>query len=173
MNSHIFFRKSRIISSLILTSCLIMFTSIAANAACDSPEHRAFDFWLGDWEVKTADGKIAGSSSITKQYNGCVLREQYNTPKGFSGESFNTYDVGRKLWHQSWVDNANSLLLLEGGIRDEKMVLEGEVTAVDGKVTLHRITWSRFDDGRVRQLWQSTNVKGEWETAFDGIYTRK
>lgn len=22
-------------------------------AACDSPEHRQFDFWLGDWDVIT------------------------------------------------------------------------------------------------------------------------
>ncbi len=29
------------------------------GAACDTPEHRAFDFWLGEWQVKTPDGKIA------------------------------------------------------------------------------------------------------------------
>jgi hypothetical protein len=150
-----------------------MFTSAVVNAACDSPEHRAFDFWLGDWDVKTPDGKVAGTNSITKHYNDCVLREQYNTPNGFSGESFNTYDVGRKVWHQTWVDNANSLLLLEGGIRDGNMVLEGETTGAEAKITKHRITFTPNEDGSVRQFWQSTNAKGEWKTAFDGIYTRK
>ncbi len=173
MNSHMFCVKNNFTSLSILLACLLMFTSVVVNAACDSPEHRAFDFWLGDWDVKTPDGKVAGTNSITKHYNDCVLREQYNTPNGFSGESFNTYDVGRKVWHQTWIDNANSLLLLEGGIRDGKMVLEGETTGADAKITKHRITFTPNDDGSVRQFWQSTNAKGEWETAFDGIYTKK
>ncbi|MBT7951940.1 MAG: DUF1579 family protein [Gammaproteobacteria bacterium] len=173
MSNSIFHQKNRIVTASVFITCVFMFTSTSLTAACDSPEHRAFDFWLGDWDVKTPDGKVAGSNSITKHYNDCVLREQYKTPKGFSGESFNTYDVGRKVWHQTWIDNANSLLLLEGGIRDGSMVLEGKTTSTDAKVTLHRITFTPNDDGSVRQFWQSTNAKGEWETAFDGIYTRK
>ncbi len=102
-----------------------------------------------------------------------MLREQYSTPNGFTGESFNTYDPGRKVWHQTWIDNANALLLLEGGIDDGKMVLEGDTTSTDGHITKHRITWTPNEDGSVRQFWQSTNLKGEWKTAFDGIYTRK
>jgi hypothetical protein len=144
----------------------------AVNAACDSQEHKAFDFWLGEWQVKTPTGKVAGTNTIVKQYKDCVLREKYSTPTGYSGESFNTYDAGRKIWHQTWVDNANTLLLLEGGLKDGKMVLEGETIATDGQVTKHRITWTANDDGSVRQFWQSTNVKGEWETAFDGLYTK-
>jgi hypothetical protein len=173
MNSNIFYVKNRIITASVFIACVFMFTSISVIAACDSPEHRAFDFWLGDWDVKTPEGKIAGTNRVSKHYNDCVLREQYNTPGGFSGESFNTYDVGRKVWHQTWIDNANSLLLLEGGVRDGSMVLEGETTDADAKITLHRITFTPNDDGSVRQFWQSTNAKGEWETAFDGLYIKK
>ncbi len=152
----------------------VLSTSIAANAApCDSPAHRAFDFWLGEWEVKTPEGKIAGSNRITREYKGCVLREHYETAGGYNGESFNTYDAGRKVWHQTWVDNANTLLLLEGGIRDGKMVLEEGTTGKDAKITSHRITWTPNEDGSVRQFWESTNAEGKWETAFDGRYTKK
>ena len=53
------------------------------------------------------------------------------------------------------------------------MVLEGETRAENGQVTKHRITWTPNANGTVRQHWESTDAKGEWSTAFDGLYTRK
>lgn len=144
-----------------------------AAAACEAPEHRQFDFWLGEWNVHTPDGKLAGVNRITTEYGGCVLHERYDTGRGYSGESLNTYDVGRKLWHQTWVDTSGTLLLLEGRLRGESMVLEGQTTGKDGVVTRHRITWTPGEDGSVRQHWESAAVDGEWQTAFDGTYTRK
>jgi hypothetical protein len=148
-------------------------TAPAAAGACETKEHRQFDFWLGEWNVHTPDGKLAGTNRITREYAGCVLHEHYDTGRGYSGESLNTYDAGRKMWHQSWVDNGGMLLLLEGGLRGASMVLEGQTTAADGKVTRHRITWTPNADGSVRQHWESTDAAGQWTTAFDGKYTRK
>lgn len=145
----------------------------AYAAPCDAAEHRAFDFWLGEWRVMGADGRVAGINRIESEYGGCVLHERYVTGRGYSGESLNIYDAARKVWHQSWVDTSGTLLLLEGGIRDGKMVLEGKTVAADARVTQHRITWTPNADGSVRQHWESTNDKGEWTTAFDGRYTRQ
>lgn len=144
----------------------------SAEPPCAGPEHRQFDFWLGTWQVHTPDGKLAGSNRITREYGGCVLHERYQTPAGFSGESLNVYDAGRKRWHQTWVDNSGTLLLLEGGLRDGTMVLEGETTGTDGTVTRHRISWTPNADGSVRQHWESTDAAGAWTTTFDGTYTR-
>ncbi len=144
-----------------------------AASPCEAPAHRAFDFWLGEWQVHTPDGKLAGTNRISSEYNGCVLHERYDTGRGYSGESLNIYDAGRKVWHQTWVDTSGALLLLEGGLRSGSMVLEGQTTEVDGKVTKHRITWTPGANGSVRQLWESTDDKGQWSTAFDGLYTRK
>ena len=147
---------------------------LAANAApCEAPAHREFDFWLGEWQVHTPDGKLAGVNRIAREYGGCVLHERYDTGKGYAGESLNVYDAGRRVWHQTWVDNGGTLLLLEGGLRGGAMVLEGQDTAADGKVTRHRITWTPNADGSVRQHWESTDASGRWTTAFDGRYTRK
>jgi len=145
----------------------------SAPPACSAPEHRAFDFWLGEWNVHGADGKLAGANSIRREIGGCVLHERYDTGRGYSGESYNIYDESRKVWHQTWVDSGGLLLLLEGGVRDAKMVLEGQTTGLDKKVTRHRITWTPNADGSVRQLWESTGPNGEWTVAFDGKYTRK
>lgn len=141
-------------------------------APCASAEHRAFDFWIGEWDVRGADGKLAGANSIKREINGCVLHERYRTERGYTGESFNIYDAPRNVWHQTWVDSAGLLLLLEGGMRDGRMVLEGQTTGADRKVTRHRITWTPNPDGSVRQLWESTGPDGAWTVAFDGKYTR-
>jgi len=151
----------------------LLLAAPAFAAPCDAPEHRAFDFWLGEWDVRTPDGKLAGVNRIAREYGGCVLHERYDTGKGYSGESLNVYDASRKRWHQTWVDSGGTLLLLEGGLRGGAMVLEGQDTAADGKVTRHRITWTPNADGSVRQHWESTDASGRWTTAFDGRYTRK
>lgn len=144
-----------------------------AATACEGAEHRAFDFWLGEWNVHVAGGKLAGTNSIKREIGGCVLHERYDTGRGYSGESFNIYDAPRKLWHQTWVDSSGLLLVLEGGLREGRMVLEGQTTGSDGKPTRHRISWTPQADGSVRQLWESTTPTGEWTVAFDGRYTRR
>ena len=140
---------------------------------CAAAAHKQFDFWLGEWEVHGVKGKLAGHNKIEKNHGGCVLHEQYHTPTGYTGESFNIYDAGRKVWHQTWVDNAGTLLLLEGGLKGSSMVLSGETTDDKGVVTKHRITWTPNADASVRQHWESTDASGKWITAFDGKYTRK
>lgn len=147
-------------------------TAAAADTACGATENRQFDFWLGEWNVHTPEGKLAGVNKISSEYGGCVLHERYTSSGGYSGESLNTYDSGRKVWHQTWVDNAGTLLLLEGGLRGPSMVLEGQ-TVEAGKVTKHRITWTPNADGSVRQLWESTDSKGQGSTVFDGTYTKR
>jgi hypothetical protein len=136
----------------------------APPAACSSAEHRQFDFWIGDWQVHKPDGTFAGINRIAREYNGCVIHERYATGKGYSGESLNTYDAARKVWHQTWVDDGGLLLTLEGGWNGKSMVLAG------GR---QRITWTPGADGTVRQLWEAADEKGAWSVVFDGRYTKK
>lgn len=134
----------------------------------DDPAFRQFDFWVGDWQVHKADGTLAGHNRIERGHDGCVLHEHYTTGRGFSGESLNIYDSTRMVWHQTWVDNSGTLLLLEGGLVDGNMVLQGELAGAR-----QRITWTPNADGSVRQHWQAADAIGEWSTVFDGLYTRK
>lgn len=165
----------RLLSSILLTAYAIASgpAVAAAPGKCAAAEHRQFDFWVGEWEVRTPNGKLAGTNRIEREYGGCVLHERYDTGRGYSGESLNVYDAGRKVWHQTWVDTDGTLLLLEGGLQAGKMVLEGQTSEPGGKATRHRITWTPNADGSVRQFWESTDDKGRWTTAFDGAYTRK
>lgn len=148
---------------------------IAANAifACEGPEYRQFDFWLGQWTVYTVDGKVAGENDISLREDGCVLQEQYVTAGGYKGESLNIYDKSRQRWHQTWVDNQGGLLQLDGGLRNGVMVLEGMAFIAPDTERLNRISWTPNPDGTVRQHWQYQEPSGEWKTVFDGLYKRR
>jgi hypothetical protein len=70
------------------------------------------------------------------------------------------------------MDSTGSTLLLDGGLVDGSMVLEG--LAPDdqdpSRQQRHRITWTPRD-GDVRQLWQVSDDNGSsWSVAFDGHY---
>jgi len=148
----------------------------APAGACATEAHRAFDFWVGSWEVRTPDGRVVGHNTIERKMAGCVLHERYRTPRGYEGESLNIYDASRGVWHQTWTDNGGLLLRIEGGLQGEAMVMEGETVRPDGTTALQRITWSRLDGDpdRVRQHWESSTDGGEsWTTAFDGVYLRQ
>jgi hypothetical protein len=166
-------RTLRLLRQSALLLCVAAHAGATLAASCDGAEHRAFDFWIGNWVVRTPDGKVAGHNRIQREYGGCVLHERYDTGRGYSGESLNIYDAPRKVWHQTWVDSSGMLLLLEGGIADGKMVLQGQTVDADAKTTKHRITWTPGPDGSVRQLWQSTDATGNWTVAFDGLYTKQ
>lgn len=162
-------RQNRLVFSVIACA----FASAVSAAPCDDPAFREFDFWIGEWQVRRPDGTLSGASRIERGYGGCVLHERYTGQRGYSGESLNIYDRSRKVWHQTWVDSAGTLLLLEGRFMGGKMTLEGQTVAEDGKATRHRITWTPNADGSVRQFWESTDAQGKWATTFDGLYTRK
>jgi hypothetical protein len=146
-----------------------------ASQPCASDEYAQFDFWLGSWDVTTPDGGVAGTNTITREFNGCVLREQWIGQGGGTGESFNVYDPTRDAWHQTWVDGQGRLLLLDGGLDTRgRMVLRGERPGQDGIMVTDEITWEPREDGTVLQVWSvSTDAGTSWREAFRGVYTRQ
>jgi hypothetical protein len=144
----------------------------AAPPPCSAHEHRQFDFWIGEWEV-TARGNVAGRNTIRPLMGGCVLHEHWRGARGLEGQSFNLYDAATGRWHQTWVDGNGTLLLLEGGLVEGSMVLEGDRPGPQGGTVRNRITWSLLPDGAVRQLWERSSDGGAtWAVAFDGLYRR-
>jgi hypothetical protein len=145
-----------------------------AAKPCATPEHRQFDFWLGDWDVTNPAGKAAGRNRITLILGGCALREEWTGASGTSGTSLNMFDADARRWRQTWMDDSGSVLLLTGEFRDGKMVLEGDSPAGPGKTVRQRITWTPLSGGRVRQLWDSSTDGGKtWKVEFDGMYAKK
>ncbi|MFT3807803.1 hypothetical protein [Arenimonas sp.] len=143
---------------------------------CKAPEHRQFDFWIGEWNVPAPDGKPPGHSRIESILDGCVILENWQGGSGYTGKSFNIYNRDTGRWEQFWVDTTGGRLHLIGGIVDGKMVLEGvqaKPNAQTGKTQRERITWTPNADGTVRQHWETSIDDGKtWNTSFDGLYQR-
>ena len=143
-------------------------------ASVDDPR-RQFDFWIGEWDVHTPEGRLAGRNVITAIVEGHGLREEWRGAGGLTGTSLNAWSDERQVWHQTWIDSSGTLLLLDGGLRDGAMVIEGDGRSDDGRAVRHRITWSTVegDPDRLRQHWEMSDDAGRtWETAFDGRYER-
>jgi hypothetical protein len=141
---------------------------------CTAPEHRQFDFWIGEWDVTNPAGKPAGHNRIERILGGCALRETWSGAGGSHGTSYSAWDHQRRRWHQTWVDDDGLVLRLEGGFADGKMVLSGETLDSAGATVRNRITWQETGPGMVRQLWEVSSDGGKtWRVVFDGRYRKR
>lgn len=157
------------------TLLLLLAQGASPPPACSGPEHRQFDFWVGEWTVTpTGKSHVVASSLVEKLYGGCVVRENWMPLKGAPGGSLNNYFEGR--WRQTWVDASNSRADFVGGLVDGQMVLVGDWKGVNGpgKDATIRMTYSKNADGSVRQHGeQSTDFGRSWSTNFDFTYHPK
>src|SRR5262249_6372631 len=114
-------------------------------APCSKPEFRQFDFFAGDWDTFDIGSptKIVARNRVTIVLGGCVIHEAYEQTDGLVGESFSLYDSTSGKWHQSWVTNRGGLLLLDGGLEGNRMVLTATEKGADGTSSLLRGIWWR------------------------------
>ena len=151
--------------------------AVAAPPPCATPLHRAFDFWLGDWEVFTPEGAKAGENRIMREEYGCLLVEHWTSKSGVTGQSYNFVDMRTGAWRQVWV-SAGATIDYSGGL-DEKgrMVLEGAIGYGPGAPAngaRFRGTWTPNADGSVRQHFEQYDEKTKaWTDWFVGVYRRK
>jgi hypothetical protein len=156
---------------------------VAKLTPCTGPQYKEFDFWLGDWEVRSAAGQLLGHNRISKRHGGCVVLEEWESAAGGSGSSFNFYDQPTKQWHQFWVDATGTNWLssdrqgnpvtLRGGMRDGSMVFWSHPDTLPA-IGLTRLTFRPLPDGRVRQTFEGSTDGGKtWTVSFDGFYKKR
>ena len=146
-----------------------------APPTCEASEHHQFDFWIGEWTVRSPAGAVLGTSRIEPVLAGCAIVEHWTGSGASRGTSLNFYDRRTGEWTQTWIDNTGSPLRLAGALRDGHMVLEGTTPGVTGSpARRQRISWIPLEGGDVRQLWETSADDGAtWTTSFDGRYSRK
>ena len=145
------------------------------NCKCCDANYKAFDFWLGEWNTYTPDGKLAGTNSIKKIQGDCVLVENWISARaGYTGTSYNFYNASEKQWEQIWIDNQGQSLHLKGNREGDKMILVSDKKKDQrGNPIYNRIIWTKNADGTVRQQWETSSDKQSWKTVFDGLYKIK
>jgi hypothetical protein len=166
------------IRSLLAAAAALLVSTVAAQQTppgCTAPEHRQFDFWIGDWTVTDSAGTTPyGTNLLTSEESGCVLHEHWRASRGGTGQSLNFYDRQRRHWEQVWVASGGNVLRLSGQLDGTSMVLEGDGVGPNGAAIKNRIVWTPQPDGRVRQLWSTSADGGKsWKVGFDGWYRKK
>lgn len=145
-----------------------------AEPCREAPESRQFDFWIGEWSVQTAQGQPAGDSSIQLILGTCVIFENWTGRSGYTGKSFNLYNVPRKKWQQYWVDSSGTVTTFEGGLEGNQMRVAGPTFPRSGEGGLRRMTFTPLAPGKVRQFGETSSDGGKtWQPEYDLIYVRK
>jgi hypothetical protein len=150
-------------------------TDAAQKYPCaNKEEFRAFDFWIGEWDVAVANGTPAGHNSIKSAEKGCLLVENWVNVGGGTGMSINYLDKVTKEWVQVWNDASGSQINIRGSMTDEGMRLTGTIYYVaNDQAFPFRGLWTLLPDGRVRQFFEQSPDGGEsWSVWFEGFYTR-
>jgi hypothetical protein len=137
-------------------------------------EFRAFDFWVGEWDVFDTGGNKVGENRIESRERGCVLVEQWTASSGGTGMSMNFYDNVTGKWRQVWVAGGYSIDIAGNPNAAGAMVLEGALHNYRRATnTAFRGTWTPNADGSVRQLFEQKDSTGSWQVWFDGKYVRR
>lgn len=139
-----------------------------------SAESRQFDFWVGEWDVYSAQGRKSGTSVIQSIASGCGVLENWTDSFGGTGNSINFYDPNDRKWHQYWVGQNNSPTRFSGSYTEAALRYNGEPSATNGKTTLTRLTFFNVDANTVRQLSEKSDDDGKtWTTVYDFKYVRR
>ncbi len=164
--------KKNFILLMLLVPFWSLFAQTGDECPCCTEDHNAFDFWVGTWEVRLADGTKAGVNRIVKAEGGCVLQEHWKSAnQGFTGTSLNYLNTTTGQWEQLWVDRSGNILKLKGNREGDQMILTSDpFKGPEGSERTNRITWTLREDGTVRQLWEVLEKGSAVQVLFDGYY---
>ncbi|MGQ0799404.1 MAG: hypothetical protein ACT4NL_04730 [Pseudomarimonas sp.] len=163
-----------VLLAAIASASLAQTTTSPPPPACESSAHRAFDFWVGEWEVTGGPklDQVVGHNTIERAASGCALYEHWRNSTGQDGRSLNVYEPASKQWTQFWIGADGVTLRLNGGIDGADMLMHGSLATAKG-TQQQRIRWSPQADGSVVQRWETSDDDGtSWQISFVGIYRR-
>jgi hypothetical protein len=172
-------RISSPITAILIAASLLPAIALAQQSPgydCNKASgHRDFDFWLGNWTVASEPGDTHyGNNRINSAEKGCLLLEHWTSANGGTGSSVNYYHPGENKWHQQWNDAGASIITISGGLQGKAMVMEGDIYYLaEKRSAAFRGSWTPLADGRVRQFFEEKDNEGQWNTWFDGYYTRE
>ena len=80
--------------SMLAIGFLAALVTARAWPQCQTPEHRQFDFWVGDWDAyDLPDTAVAVARiQVTRIMDGCALREVYAQEDGLERAVVRTFD---------------------------------------------------------------------------------
>jgi pentatricopeptide repeat protein len=124
-----------------------------AHPCAADANYRAFDFWIGEWDVQPTGPQRApigqgAASIIERQLDGCAIQENWLPIGGVgAGKSFNIYNRVSKMWEQYYVDTNGTITHYTGTFRDGTLYYEADQFASTNKI---RMTFFNQGPNQVR-----------------------
>jgi hypothetical protein len=139
----------------------------------DANRHR-FDFWIGEWEVRTPAGRLDGYSSVQPIAGGCGLLENWSAVNGGMGKSLNTYNPALAQWEQFWVGQGGAITeYRDSEWRGDTLIFHTNST-LGGRATQIRLSFTPLAGGAVRQFSELSADSGRtWTVGYEYIYTKR
>lgn len=151
---------------------LLAYANRVSHPCEHDPKFRAFDFWVGEWEVFAGPNRV-GTNVIERDLSGCVLVERWTSAGGSRGISLNFLDPATGKWRQQWVADNGSVVWYEGQVRDGAMHYAGEQISPQGNKILARVLLEPQPDGTLRHRIENSSDGGKtWTAPFDAIYRK-
>ena len=152
--------------------------NLNAHPCAADANYRAFDFWIGEWDVQPTGSVRApigsgATSVVERQLDGCVIQENWLPIGGVgAGKSFNTYNSVTRQWEQYYVDARATITLYKGTFHDDgNLYYEADQFGSTNKI---RMTFFNQGPNQVRQLGHTSTDGGKtWTVSFDLTYVRK
>jgi len=158
---------------------------VKPSPACATPEHRQFDFWVGDWDVVVQAratpegpwGEAKGRQHVESILGGCAIAETFSadgpgTP--WNGRSYSSWQAPLGTWRQTWVDDSGGYLAFTGTLVNGVMTLVGESRKQGDKTVQMRMVFSDITPRSLHWEWQRTDDDWKTSSAMMKIaYTRR
>jgi len=166
-------KKYFLVSFLTLSICSVQAQN--NQKPCTAPEASQFDFWIGEWDLYSAD-TLTGHNSIYKIMDACTVQENFSNPKtGYIGKSWSVYNPLSKQWQQTWVDNQGGYIPLTGKFEEGKMTLTTPPRKLpNGKEVISQMIFYNISKDSFDWDWQATQDGGAtWKSSWKIHYVRK
>lgn len=139
---------------------------------CSDAEHRALDFWIGDWDVYSAGSSQRVAHSKIEKIVGCAISETFDQsigpngkPPAYKGRSISAYVPADKGWRQYYVDSSGTAATLSGRVVNDTMIFLSTNGPVTNRMTLKSM------GGAVSQRGEFSTDDGKtWQPAYDFTY---
>jgi hypothetical protein len=172
--------KATAVASGVIFTCLLVFPAASQQPtnACNQPEQKQFDFWVGEWKLTWPGpkGEVQhGSNSIHRVLDGCVIEENFSGGEAIHlrGRSLSLFDGRQGKWKQTWVDNEGGYLDFVGEFSDGRMTLSREATGRDGKKLLQRMVFKNIRPDQLDWSWERSEDGGKsWTVVWPIHYDR-
>jgi len=151
-------------------------TSSPGSASCgpqgDAGSTRELDFVLGTWSVAAEHGPALGTSTITTDLSGCLIEENFGTPKGYKAVGWMHYDPIENRHFRTYVDSEGNRIELAGTAEAGHIVMEGNEPTPGNRTARLRMTWSQSGGGALLQEWERSRDGGAtWKSVSAMTFT--